>query len=130
MQLQAVSDWTTLYYPLGAMQWHLVPTRKLSDGAMVYLLPDTTKNKKGGHCSVSLTCDVLCFTTWLQLVTYHYAAAGRRVTNFFTRPLAVGTKQFAEKSMTCSNAWACLTMYLKSLGMYTARVYTALGGAI
>jgi len=99
----------------------LVPTRKLPAGAMLHLLPGTTKNRKGGHCSVTLTCDVLCFSTWLQLVTHHYAEAGQPVTNFITRPLAVGTKQFAEKSMTCSNAWACLTMYLKSLGMYTGQ---------
>jgi len=99
----------------------LVPTRKLPAGAMVHLLPDTTKNRKGGHCSVTLTCDVLCFTTWLQLVTHHYAAAGQPVTNFITGPLTVGKKLFAEKFMTCSNAWARLTMYLKSLGMYTGQ---------
>ena len=96
----------------------LVPTRKLPAGATVHLLPDTTKNRKRGHCSFTLTCHVLYFTTWLQLMTHHYAAAGQPVTNFITRPLAVGTKQLAEKYMTCSNAWACPTMYLKSLGLY------------
>ncbi|DBA92578.1 TPA: hypothetical protein ACH3X1_002800 [Trebouxia sp. C0004] len=34
-------------------------------------------------------------------------------------PLGVGAKQFAEKPMTCSNAWACLTKCLKALDMYT-----------
>lgn len=30
----------------------------------------------------------------------------------------MGTEEFAEKEMTCSNAWARLTKYLKVLGVY------------
>ena len=43
------------------------------------------------------------------------------ITNFITRPLEVGTKQFAEKVMTCNNTWAYLTKGLKALGMYTGQ---------
>ncbi|DBA78632.1 TPA: hypothetical protein ACH3X1_008554 [Trebouxia sp. C0004] len=63
----------------------------------------------------------MCFTSWLQLAVHHYAAAGQPITNFLTRPLQVGTKLYAEKGMTCSNAWARLTKYLKVLGMYTGQ---------
>jgi len=97
---------------------YLVPN-KLPPGAILHLLPDTTKNKKGGHSSATLTCDVLCLSTWLQLAVSHYAAAGQPITNHLTRPLQVGTKTYTEKGMTCSNAWARLTKYLKELGMYT-----------
>ncbi len=97
---------------------YLVPTMKLSKGAKLHMLPDTTKNKKGGHCSVTLTCDVLCFTTWLQLAVQHYAAAKQPITNYLTRPLHVRNKVFAEKAMTSSNAWARLIKYLKALDMY------------
>ena len=86
---------------------------------MLYLLPDTTKNKKGGHCKITLTCDILCFSVWLQQATYCYAAAVQPITKSITRPLEVGTKQFAEKLMTTSNTWDRLTKGLKKLGMYT-----------
>jgi len=33
----------------------------------------------------------------------------------------VGTKQSAEKPMTCSNAWACLTKRLKALDTYSGQ---------
>lgn len=64
---------------------------------MLHLLPDTTKNKKGGHCMVILTYGALCMSTWLQLAVHHYAAAGQPITNFLTRPLQLGTKVFTEK---------------------------------
>ena len=92
----------------------LIPN-KLPAGSILHLLPDTIKNKKGGHCVVTLTCDILCWFTWLQLAVHHYAAAGQPVTNFLTRPLQVGTKLYAEKGMTCRSAWAQLTKYLKVL---------------
>ncbi len=98
---------------------YLVPKLRLHAGA-VHLLSDTTKNKKGGHCKITLTrCDVL-----LHLVPDscpHHAAAGQPITNYITRPLGVGTKQFAEKPMTYSNAWARLTKCLKALDMYTGQ---------
>ncbi len=55
-------------------------------GAVLHLLSDTTKNKKGGHCKITLTrCDVL-----LHLVPDsrpHHAAAGQPFTNYITSPL-------------------------------------------
>ena len=100
---------------------YLVPQLKLQAGAVLHLLPDTTKNKKGGHCKITLTSDVMCFSTWFQMAAHHYAAAGQPITNHIIRPLGVGTKQFAEKPMTCSNAWARLTKCLKALDMYTGQ---------
>ena len=100
---------------------YLTPLRKLQAGSVLHLLPDTTKNKKGGHCKVVLSCDVMCFSTWLQLAVHHYAEAGQPITNFLTRPLSVGTKRFTEQLMTCSNAWARLTKHLKALDMYTGQ---------
>ena len=100
---------------------YLVPEMKLLAGAILHLLPDTTKNKKGGHCKIVLTCDVLCCASWLQMAVHHYAAAGQPITNFITRPLVVGTNRFAEKLMTSSDTWARLTQGLKALGMYTGQ---------
>ncbi len=109
---------------------YLVPNM-LQPGAILHLLPDTTKNKKGGHSSVALTCDILCLSTWLQLAVAQYAAAGQPSTNYLTRPLHVGTKTYTEKDMTCSNAWTRLTKYLKELGMYTGQsVHSTKGGSM
>ena len=109
---------------------YLVPN-KLPIGAMLHLLPDTTKNKKGGHCIVTLTCDVLCMSTWLQLVVHYYVAAGQPITNFITRPLQVGTKLFTEMGMTCSAAWARLTKHLKAENMYPGQsVHSTKGGSM
>lgn len=80
--------------------------------------PDHIKSKKGEHCSITLTCNVLCFSTWLQLAVHHYSAAGRPVTNHITRPLQVGSQVFAEKATSSSNVWARLVKQLKELGMY------------
>ena len=33
---------------------YLVPESRLQAGAVLHLLPDTTKNKKGGHCRITL----------------------------------------------------------------------------
>ena len=100
---------------------YLTPVRRLQAGSVLHLLPDTTKNKKGGHCKVFLSCDVMCFSTWLQLAVCHYAEAGQPITNSLTRPLSVGTKRFTEQPRTCSNAWARLTKHLKALDMYTGQ---------
>ena len=77
--------------------------------------------EQGGHCKVFLTRDVMCFSTWLQMAVHHHADAGQPITNYITRPLGVGTKQFAEKPMIASNAWARLTKCLKALDMYTGQ---------
>ena len=49
--------------------------------AVLRVLPDHTKNKKGEHCPVTLTSDVLCFTTWLKRAKHHCAVAGQPITN-------------------------------------------------
>ena len=98
-----------------------VPALTLAAGANLHLLPDYTKTKKGGHCSITLTCDVLCVSTWLGLAVHHYAEAGQPIINYITRPLQVGTNLYAEKPMTCSNTWARLTKYLKALNIYTGQ---------
>ncbi len=45
----------------------LVPEPKLQAGAVLHLLPDPTKYKKGGHCKITLSRDVMCFSTWFQM---------------------------------------------------------------
>ena len=88
---------------------YLVPEVKLPAGVILHLLHDTIRNKKGGHFKITLSCDVRCFSFWLQLAVHHYAAADQPISNLITRPLAVGTIHFAEKLMTSSNTWARLT---------------------
>ena len=65
---------------------------------------------------VTLTCDILCLCKWLQLAVHHHAAAGQPITNFLARPLQLSTKQYVEKGMTCSNAWARVNQVLESTG--------------
>lgn len=43
------------------------------------------------------------------------------ITHYITRPMEVGTKQFAKETMTCSNTWARLIKCLKALDMYTGQ---------
>ena len=107
--------------PDGASAVPFLAQAQLQAGAVIHLLPDTTKNKKGGHCKITLSGDVLCFSTWFQKALPYYTAAGQPITNFVIRPLAVGTKLFAEKPMTCSNAWHRLTKSLKALGIYSGQ---------
>jgi len=83
---------------------HLVPDLKLQAGAVLHLLPDTTKNMKSGHCNTTVSRDVMCFSTWFQMAVHYHAAEGQPITNCIIRPLGEGTKQFAEKPMTCSHA--------------------------
>ena len=63
---------------------------------VLHLLPDTTRFPKLGDCKIVLSCDVRCFSTWLQPAMHCYAEAGQPITKFLTRPLAVGTKCFAK----------------------------------
>ena len=53
----------------------ITPEVTLQAGAQLYLYPDVTINRKGGHCTVTITCDLMCFTTWLQLTVADYADA-------------------------------------------------------
>ena len=99
----------------------LLPQVQLQPGAQLHLLPDVTKNKKGGRCTVTLTCDVLCFSFWLQLLVPAHTAAGQPITNYITRPLNSSGKVFSELPMSSSATWARLTKYLKEYGMYTGQ---------
>ena len=97
---------------------YIVPEVTLQPGAQLYLLPDVTKNRKGGHCTVDIRCDLLCFTTWLQLAVPAYEEAKQPITNHVVRPLGRGSKTFAEKCMTSSAIWARFTHHLKVNNMY------------
>ena len=90
----------------------------LQPGAQLYLFPDVTRNRKGGYCTVTLSCDLLCFTTWLQLAVPAYEAARQPITNYVARPLERGSKVFADKCMTSSAIWARFTHHLKVNNMY------------
>ncbi|KAL0020901.1 hypothetical protein WJX77_008863 [Trebouxia sp. C0004] len=100
---------------------YLLPQLGMKTGAKLHLKPDHTKNKKGGHCQITVTCDPLCFTSWLRPAVALYASAGRPITNFLTRPLDKGTQVNAEKGLTSNAIWARLTKYLKAYGMYTGQ---------
>ena len=129
--MQEGSGCETLCCLLEAMLCLTLVPNMPQPGTMLLLLPDTTKNKKGGHSSVTLPCDILGLFSWLQLAVAQYAAAGQPSTNYLTRPLHVGTKTYTEKDMTCSNAWTRLTKYLKELGMYTGQsVHSTKGGSM
>lgn len=54
---------------------------------MLHSLPDPTKNKKGGHCSIVLSQDMLCLSTWLALANVGYAAADQPIANYICKPL-------------------------------------------
>ncbi len=83
-----------------------------------HFIPETTKNRKGGHCNVTLTRDVLCCSSWLVLLSHAHLAAGQPITNYITRPLNSSGKIFTEAPMSSSATWARLTKYLKEYGMY------------
>lgn len=44
----------------GSVQGCLYPVAKLTAGACLHLMPDHTKKKKVGHCTIVLSCGVLC----------------------------------------------------------------------
>ena len=96
----------------------LLPQTRLPMGAQLHIIPDATKNRKGGHCNIDLTCDLLCFSFWLQLLIHSYAAAGHPVTNWITRPLTSSGKSFTEAPMSSSATWARITKYLKQWHVY------------
>jgi len=49
---------------------YLVPELRLQAGAVLHLLPDITKNKKGGVCKITLSRDVICLSTWFQIAVH------------------------------------------------------------
>ena len=96
----------------------IIPQLTLQPRAQLHLFPDVTKNRRGGHCTVTLSCDIMCFTAWLQLAAAAYEEAKQPITNYVVRPLHKGTKTFAEKPMTSSAIWARFTLHLKNAGLY------------
>ena len=109
----------------------LFPTVQLQPGAQLHFIPYTTKNKKGGHCSVTLTCDVLCFSSWFLLLSHAHMGAGHPSTNYITRPQAPSGKAFVEGPMSSSATWARLIKHLKQYGMYKGQsVHTARRGSM
>ena len=96
----------------------LVPQNLLQPNAQLHIHPDHTKNRKGGYCTVTISCDIMCFTTWLQLLVNASEEAKQPITNHLVRPLQRGTHTFAEKGMTSSAIWARFTSHLKAMCMY------------
>ena len=70
---------------------YLVPELRLQAGAVLHLLPDTTKNKEG----TAKTRDVMSSSTLFQMAVHHHADAGQPITNCITRPLGVVTAHAA-----------------------------------
>ena len=109
----------------------IVPEVTLQPGAQLYLFPDVTKNRRGGHCTVNIRCDLLCFTTWLRLAVPAYEDARQPITNYVIRPLGRGSRTFAEKAMTSSAIWARFTHHLKVNNMYNGEsVHSTRRGSI
>lgn len=96
----------------------ITPNLLLQPHVQLHLHPDATKSRKGGYCTVTISGDLMCFTTWLQLAVSAYDAAQQPITNHLVRPLQRGTQSFAEKGMTSSAIWARFTAHLKTMGMY------------
>ena len=96
----------------------LVPQVLLQPNSQLHIHPDVTKNRKGGHSTVTISSDIMCFTTWLQLLVTSSEEARQPITNYIVRPLHKGTHTFAEKGMTSSAIWARFTSHLKAMDMY------------
>ena len=72
----------------------IVPELKLQPNSQLHIHPDLTKNRKGGYCIVTISGDIMCFTTWLQLAINAYEEAQQPITNHIVRPLQKGTQLF------------------------------------
>ena len=96
----------------------IVPKLVLQPNSKLHIHPDVTKNRKGGFCTVTISGDIMCFTTWLQLAVVAYEEAHQPITNYLVRPLAKGTHTFVEKGMTSSAIWGRFTAHLKTMDMY------------
>ncbi|KAA6417920.1 MAG: hypothetical protein FRX49_12078 [Trebouxia sp. A1-2] len=99
----------------------LLPHSTLAPGSQLNLKPDVTKNKKGGSCTITLTGDMLCISTWLPLAVETYAAEGQPITSFLVRPLQCNQRTFQEAGMTSSALWQRFTQHLKDCNMYTGQ---------
>ena len=94
------------------------PEVTLQPGAQLHPFPDVTRNKRKVYCTVTLSCDLMCFSTWLQLAVAAHEDAKHPITNFTMRPLHKGTKVFADKGMTSCAFHARFTHHLKESNMY------------
>ena len=99
----------------------LLPQTTLPEGAQLHLKPDMTKNKKGGSCTIALTKDMLCISTWLPLAVDAYAEAQQPITNYVVRPSQPDQSSFKEEGMTSSALWHRLTLHLKACNLYTGQ---------
>lgn len=63
------------------------------------MLPTT---RKEAMASTTLTCDVMCFCFWLQMLLHAHIAAGQPVTNYITRPNNSSGKVFPEAPVSSS----------------------------
>ncbi len=97
----------------------LVPEMTLQAGSQLHIFPDVTKNRKGGHCTVTLSCDIMCFTTWLQLAVESSEDLKQPITNYIVRPLQRGTKVFAEKGLSSSAIAGRFNAHLRAIDQYT-----------
>lgn len=95
----------------------IIPQLVLQPNSQLHIHPDVTKNRKGGYCTVTISGDLMCFTTWLQLAITAYEEAQQPITSYIVRPLQKGTQTFAEKGMTSSAMWGRFTAHLKSMDM-------------
>ena len=96
----------------------IVPKLVLQPNSRLHIHPDVTKNRKGGFCTVTVSADIMCFSTWLQLAVTAYEEAQQPITNYLLRPLAKGTQTFAEKGMTSNAIWGRFTAHLKPMDIY------------
>ena len=99
----------------------LVPQVVLQPNSQLHnqLGPDVTENRQGGHCTVTISSDIMCFTTWLQLLVIASQEAKQPITNRIVRPLLKGTHTFAEKGRTSSAIRTRFPSHLKAFDMYT-----------
>ena len=98
----------------------IVPELKLQPNSQLHIHPDLTKNRKGGYFTVTISGDIMCFTTWLQLAINAYEEAQQPITNHIVRPLQKGTQLFAEKGMSSSAIWGRFTAHLNTCTMVRA----------
>ena len=89
----------------------IVPQLVLQPNSQLHIYPDVTKNRKGGYCTVIISGDLMCFTTWLQLAVTVYEEAQQPITYYIVRPL--------QKGMTSSAIWGRFSAHLKIMDMYS-----------
>ena len=73
----------------------IIPQLTPQPGAQLQLFPDVTKSRKGGHCTVTLSCSI---TPWLQLAAAAYEEANQSITNHITRPLHKGHQDMCSET--------------------------------